>query len=68
MILFQYLEDKDTFQTFYTTKLFKRLMNGISVSNESEASMICKLQEACSTEYAIKLQHMCTGKFIVIGV
>ncbi|KAG6882566.1 hypothetical protein C0992_011329 [Termitomyces sp. T32_za158] len=40
MILFKHLEDKDVFQTFYTTKLSKRLIHGVSASDESEASMI----------------------------
>ncbi len=61
MILFKYLEDKDVFQTFYTTKLSKRLIHGVSASDESEASMISKLKEACGFEYTNKLQRMFTG-------
>ncbi|KAF8885741.1 Cullin repeat-like-containing domain protein [Infundibulicybe gibba] len=53
MVLFKYLEDKDVFQTFYTTKLSKRLIHG-------EASMISKLKEACGFEYTNKLQRMFT--------
>jgi cullin 1 len=45
MILFKYLEDKDVFQTFYMTKLSKRLIHSVSSSDESEASMISKLKE-----------------------
>ncbi|TFK69401.1 ubiquitin-protein ligase [Pluteus cervinus] len=60
MILFKYLEDKDVFQTFYTTKLSKRLIHGVSASDESEASMISKLKEACGFEYTNKLQRMFT--------
>ncbi|KIK65002.1 hypothetical protein GYMLUDRAFT_39413 [Collybiopsis luxurians FD-317 M1] len=60
MVLFKYLEDKDVFQTFYTTKLSKRLIHGISASDESEASMISKLKEACGFEYTNKLQRMFT--------
>jgi cullin 1 len=63
MILFKYLEDKDVFQTFYTTKLSKRLIHGVSASDESEASMISKLKEACGFEYTNKLQRMFTGMF-----
>ncbi|KAJ7258021.1 ubiquitin-protein ligase, partial [Mycena rebaudengoi] len=58
MILFKYLEDKDVFQTLYTTKLSKRLIHGVSASDESEASMITKLKEACGFEYGNKLQRM----------
>ncbi|PBK67093.1 ubiquitin-protein ligase [Armillaria solidipes] len=60
MVLFKYLEDKDVFQTFYTTKLSKRLIHGVSASDESEASMISKLKEACGFEYTNKLQRMFT--------
>ncbi|KAF8636034.1 hypothetical protein AX15_000191 [Amanita polypyramis BW_CC] len=60
MILFKYVEDKDVFQTFYTTKLSKRLVHNISASEESEASMISKLKEECGFEYTTKLQRMFT--------
>jgi cullin 1 len=63
MVLFKYLEDKDVFQTFYTTKLSKRLIHGVSASDEAEASMISKLKEACGFEYTNKLQRMFTGEF-----
>src|ERR1700722_7567843 len=61
MILFKYIEDKDVFQTFYTTKLSKRLIHGVSASDESEASMISKLKKAWGFEYTNKLQRMFTG-------
>ncbi len=61
MVLFKYIDDKDVFQTFYTTKLSKRLIHGISASDESEDSMISKLKEACGFEYTNKLQRMFTG-------
>ncbi|KAJ7788438.1 Cullin family-domain-containing protein [Mycena olivaceomarginata] len=60
MVLFKYLEDKDVFQTFYATKLSKRLIYGVSASDEAEASMISKLKEACGFEYTNKLQRMFT--------
>jgi cullin 1 len=63
MVLFKYIEDKDVFQTFYATKLSKRLIHGVSASDESEASMISKLKEACGFEYTNKLQRMFTGMF-----
>ena|SRR5580693_5215962 len=63
MVLFKYIEDKDVFQTFYTTKLSKRLIHGVSASDESEASMISKLKEACGFEYTNKLQRMFTGMY-----
>ncbi|TBU61877.1 Cullin-domain-containing protein [Dichomitus squalens] len=60
MILFKYIDDKDVFQQFYTTKLSKRLIHGVSASDEAEASMISKLKEACGFEYTNKLQRMFT--------
>lgn len=65
MTLFNYLEDKDVFQTFYTLKLSKRLIHGASVSDESEASMISRLKEACGLEYTKKLQRMFTGNITI---
>lgn len=61
MVIFKYIEDKDVFQTFYSTKLSKRLIHGVSASEEAEASMISKLKEACGFEYTNKLQRMFTG-------
>ena len=63
MVLFKYIEDKDVFQQFYTTKLSKRIIHGVSASDEAEASMISKLKEACGFEYTNKLQRMFTGSF-----
>ena len=62
MVIFKYLEEKDVFQTFYSTKLSKRLIHGVSASDEAEASMISKLKEACGFEYTNKLQRMFTGR------
>src|SRR6267154_3788896 len=64
MVIFKYLEEKDVFQTFYSTKLSKRLIHGVSASDEAEASMISKLKEACGFEYTNKLQRMFTGGFL----
>ncbi|KAH9161142.1 Cullin-domain-containing protein [Lactarius sanguifluus] len=51
MVIFKYLEEKD---------LSKRLIHGVSASDEAEASMISKLKEACGFEYTNKLQRMFT--------
>jgi cullin 1 len=64
MVIFKYLEEKDVFQTFYSTKLSKRLIHGVSASDEAEASMISKLKEACGFEYTNKLQRMFTGMLL----
>ncbi len=65
MILFKYLEDKDVFQIFYTTKLSKRLIHGVSASDEAETRMISKLEEACGVEYTNNLRRMLTGTFFI---
>ncbi len=62
IMLFKYIDDKDVFRAFYTTKLSKRLIHGVSESDESEASMISKLKEACGFEYTNKLKRMFTGE------
>jgi cullin 1 len=64
MIIFKYLEEKDVFQTFYSTKLSKRLIHGLSESDEAEASMISKLKEACGSKCTNTLQHMFTGMIL----
>ena len=60
--MFKYIDDKDVFQTFYTTRLSKRLIHSVPASDDAEASMISKLEEAYGFEYTNKLQHMFTGK------
>ncbi|KAI9327739.1 Cullin [Zopfochytrium polystomum] len=58
MTVFKFIEDKDVFQKFYSKMLAKRLVNATSASEDSEASMISKLKEACGFEYTSKLQRM----------
>ena len=68
MVLFKYIDDKDVFQTYYTTKLSKRLIHTVSASDEAEASMISKLKEACGFEYTNKLQRMFTGHILSASI
>jgi len=56
--IFQYIEDKDVFQKFYSKMLAKRLVVGTSASEDLEESMISKLKEICGSEYTLKLQKM----------
>ncbi|XP_023329332.1 cullin-1 [Eurytemora carolleeae] len=58
MTVFKYIEDKDVFQKFYSKMLAKRLVQGMSASDDAEASMITKLKQACGFEYTSKLQRM----------
>lgn len=56
--VFNFIDDKDIFQTFYRRMLAKRLINQSSVSDEDEALMISKLRETAGPEYINKLQRM----------
>ncbi|CAE6438522.1 unnamed protein product [Rhizoctonia solani] len=60
MTLFKYINDKDVFQAFYTAKLSRRLIYGLSASDDREASTISKLTKLCGSEYTNKLQRMFT--------
>lgn len=44
MIVFKYIEDKDVFQKFYSKMFAKRLVGGLSASDDAESSMISKLK------------------------
>eukprot|EP00127_Corallochytrium_limacisporum_P004202 Clim_evm147s157 gene=Clim_evmTU147s157 len=58
--VFKYVDDKDIFQKFYSKLLAKRLIAGLSVSDEAEERMISLLKQACGYEYTSKLQRMFT--------
>lgn len=60
MTIFKYIEEKDVFMTFYSKALAKRLIQGLSASEDLEGSMISKLKSACGFEYTSKLQRMFT--------
>lgn len=57
MTVFKYIEDKTTFNVFYSRFLAKRLINSSS-SEEAEVIMINQLTKACGFEYTTKLQRM----------
>jgi cullin 1 len=65
MVIFKYLEEKDVFQTFYSTKLSKHLIHSVSALDKEESSMISRLKGACDFEYMNKLQHMFTGNSFI---
>ncbi|KAK0199717.1 Cullin [Desarmillaria ectypa] len=60
MVVFNYLEDKDVFLHFYVARLSKRLVYGVSASDEREADVISRLGKACGSEYTTKLRQMFT--------
>ena len=61
MVIFQFIDDKDVFQKFYSKKLAHRLINLTSASEDSESSMISKLKESGGFEYTQKLTRMFQG-------
>lgn len=58
MRIFQYIDEKDVFEKYYSRLLSKRLVYGTSASEDAETSMVAKLKEACGFEYTNKLQRM----------
>ena len=58
VLIFKYISDKDVFQKFYSKKLAKRLVNGLSIGEDEEAFMLTKLTSSCGFEYTAKLQRM----------
>jgi cullin 1 len=64
LTIFKFIEDKDVFQKFYSKNLAKRLVNGMSASDDAESMMISKLKEQCGYEYTSKLQRMFTDMSI----
>lgn len=60
IVVFRYIDDKDVFQKFYSKMLGKRLISSLSISMDSEESMINKLKQACGHEFTSKLHRMFT--------
>lgn len=58
--VFQFIEDKDVFQTYHATTLARRLIDGTHVSHDMELHMITKLEEFCGHDYGSKLRRMIT--------
>lgn len=58
MILFQYVDAKDSFEKFYKRLLSRRLVNNSSASEDAETNMVAKLKEVCGYDYTNKLQKM----------
>ncbi|CAK9437825.1 uncharacterized protein LODBEIA_P22030 [Lodderomyces beijingensis] len=58
MIVFKFLNDKDTFEEHYRRSLAKRLINGTCKSDELEESVLHRLQEENSIEFTSKMTKM----------
>lgn len=58
IVLFRYLSDKDIFENFYKIHLSKRLLNGKSVSDETEKAMITKIKNENGQQFTSKMEGM----------
>eukprot|EP01126_Amoeba_proteus_P061499 TRINITY_DN825_c0_g2_i5.p1 TRINITY_DN825_c0_g2~~TRINITY_DN825_c0_g2_i5.p1 ORF type:complete len:742 (+),score=170.62 TRINITY_DN825_c0_g2_i5:354-2579(+) len=58
MRLFEFVNDKDVFQTFYSQLLAKRLVMCTSSSESLEREMLEKLKKGCGFEYWLKCNKM----------
>ena len=56
--LFNYLEPKDAFMTFYAKTLARRLIGGLSSGEHMENSLIGKLKQQCGYEHTSRLSRM----------
>jgi len=58
MILFRFLQEKDSFEEYYKRHLARRLLNQKSASDDSEKMMISKLKSECGCQFTSKLEGM----------
>jgi len=56
-VIFNYIEDKEVFQKFYSELLGERLVGQLSASDDYEELMISKL-EGVSVEYTSRLRRI----------
>ncbi|KAG6876366.1 hypothetical protein C0993_003662, partial [Termitomyces sp. T159_Od127] len=56
--LVNYTSEKDVFESFYQNRLAKRLVYGVSTSEDGESSMISKLDTVCGAAYTTGLRRM----------
>ena len=56
--MFRFISDKDLFETYYKAHFAKRLLNGRSLSDDIERSMIAKLKMENRTSFTSKLEGM----------
>lgn len=58
VVLFRFISEKDVFETYYKAHFAKRLLNGKSLSDDIERSMIAKLKMEIGTSFTSKLEGM----------
>jgi cullin 1 len=64
MVVFKYIDDKDTFQDLYFQMLVRRLVSSESTSTDAETGLINKLKEACGPNYTYASQRMLRSQWI----
>ena len=62
MALFRYLQEKDVFQRYYKQHLARRLLTNKSISDDSENTMITKLQVGDPNNSCKMLDGVLIGK------
>jgi len=62
LVLFRYLQAKDTFAAFYRTDLARRLLTDRSASLDEERVYVARLKAECGTAYTSKLEGMFKDK------
>ena len=58
VLLYGYIREKDIFELEYQNLLAKRLLEGLSQSEDQEKSMIAKLKNECGYQWTSKLEGM----------
>ena len=66
--IFNLIDDKDVFQKFYSKFLARRLIQGLSISDDAEGFMISGLKAASGFEYTSKLQRMFTDMALSVDL
>ncbi|KAF4318271.1 hypothetical protein JM18_006895 [Phytophthora kernoviae] len=63
-IVFCLIDDKDVFKKYYSKFLARRLIKGISASDEMEILLIQKLRDICGYDFVSNLQKMLKDKML----
>ncbi|KAL7753697.1 hypothetical protein RI367_000628 [Sorochytrium milnesiophthora] len=60
LLLFRFIQGKDTFEAFYKKDLSKRLLLGKTTSIDAEKGMLARLKNECGPQFTQKLEKMFT--------
>jgi len=56
--LLAYVSDKDLFSEFYRKKLSRRLISGLSASEDAEKAVLTRLKQQCGAQFTSKMEGM----------